>query len=510
MKLALPLAMTLMSSLALVSNAHQAQACGGCFHGSNEATPSVVTGHRMALALSPTRTVLWDQVQYAGDPTDFAWVLPVGAGAYIEEADDAFFESLEAVTATRVMSTVITCNGSPVSQQESSSGGCGSGSATGVQFAGDSPEEGMQQGGVRGVTVEHEGTVGPYETATIKSADPQALRTWLTTNGYAIPADIDPVIDAYVAEGASFIALRLQPGVGVQQMTPVRVITPGASPILPLRMVAAGTGATVDIVLYVIGEGRYGAVDRPAVEIGPDELTWDWSMARSDYAETRAAALAGGAFLTSFAVPGAVTSQIGTPDGLIAQYDVVEPAGTIATYDNLARLYFAQSAAKDGLADECGPVAKALEDLDPAAEVVAPCDGDPTCMPPEGSVPSTLIACNGYSDLAAALIGMHPRDVWVTRLEANLPRAELEADLTVGAESEQAPVQNWMIAASNVNEPLCNTQAQPQPAMDDMSYGDSACGCRTPSARRVDPMMGGFSVLGLLLLARRVAKRRRI
>jgi hypothetical protein len=501
--------MTLMSCVAVVSHATDAHACGGCFHGSDEATPSVVTGHRMALAISPTRTVLWDQVQYAGDPTDFAWVLPVGQGAYIEEADEAFFEALEAVTATRVMSTVITCNGAPISQQESSGAGCGSDRAFSPAFDA-SPSDGMQQGTVRGVTVEHEGTVGPYETATIKSVDPKALRTWLTTNGYSIPVDIEPVIDAYVAEGASFIALRLKPGVGVQQMTPVRVVTPGASPIMPLRMVAAGTGAAVSIVLYVIGEGRYGAEGRPAAKMGPDDLTWDWSMARSDYAERRAAALEGGAFLTSFAVPNAMTARIGTPDGLIAEYDVVEPSGQIVTHENLAGLYFAQSAAKDGLADECGPVVKALDTMDPTAEVVEPCGADPNCSPPEGSVPSTLLACNGYSDVAAALIGMHPRDVWVTRLEANLPRTALETDLTVGAESEQLLVNNWMVAANNVNEPQCNVQPEPASSIDDDPYyRDSACGCRTPSARRVDPMMGGVSMLGLLLLARRVSKRRR-
>src|ERR1044071_750327 len=105
-------AMTFVSCIAATfSHASTAEACGGCFHGPNESTPSVVTGHRMALAISPTRTVLWDQVQYAGDPKDFAWVLPVGPGAYIEAASAAWFESLEAVTAAHVMSPVVTCPG---------------------------------------------------------------------------------------------------------------------------------------------------------------------------------------------------------------------------------------------------------------------------------------------------------------------------------------------------------------------------------------------------------------
>jgi len=127
------------------------------------------------------------------------------------------------------------------------------------------------------------------------------------------PADIEPIIDGYVAEGASFIALRLQPGVGVRQMTPVRVVTPGASPILPLRMVAAGTGATTSIVLYVIGEGRYRAAMRPQALISAADVTWDWAAFESDYASLRATSLMDDAFLHSFAHSGGLTPPAEAP-----------------------------------------------------------------------------------------------------------------------------------------------------------------------------------------------------
>jgi len=52
-----------------------AQACGGCFAPVGQ--PTVVTAHRMAVSLSPRGTTLWDQIQYAGAPADFAWVLPI-------------------------------------------------------------------------------------------------------------------------------------------------------------------------------------------------------------------------------------------------------------------------------------------------------------------------------------------------------------------------------------------------------------------------------------------------
>jgi hypothetical protein len=99
-------------------------------------------------------------------------------------------------------------------------------------------------------------TVGAFQTVTLRSSNGDALSRWLAVNGYAVPDEVRPIIAAYVAEGADFIALRLRPGAGVQEMTPVRVITPGGDPLLPLRMVAAGTLETVDIVLYVIASSR--------------------------------------------------------------------------------------------------------------------------------------------------------------------------------------------------------------------------------------------------------------
>ena len=78
---------------AVVASSSDAAACGGCFVPASQNT--VVTGHRMAVSISPTQSVLWDQIQYAGDPAEFSWVLPVKKGARLEVGDDAFFEVLE-------------------------------------------------------------------------------------------------------------------------------------------------------------------------------------------------------------------------------------------------------------------------------------------------------------------------------------------------------------------------------------------------------------------------------
>ncbi|MDP9149724.1 MAG: DUF2330 domain-containing protein, partial [Myxococcota bacterium] len=219
---------------ALGSAARPVSACGGCFHRPAEST--VVTDHRMAFSISTRQTVLWDQIKYAGNPTDFSWVLPVHAGAVLELSHDEWFAALEAMTVPTISAPPQNCNAG-------GGGGCG---------AKSSPSSaGFATAGHGSVQIISQSVVGPYETVTLRSTDAHALETWLTGNGYALPDSIRPTIDAYVAAAFDFIALRLQPGQGVQSMQPVRVVTQGADATLPLRMVAAGVGAEVGVTLYV-------------------------------------------------------------------------------------------------------------------------------------------------------------------------------------------------------------------------------------------------------------------
>jgi hypothetical protein len=129
--------------------------------------------------------------------------------------------------------------------------------ACGGDDAGGGGGDDFELGPTDGVTIVSHGSAGPYETVVLSSEDPAALTQWLDEHDYTIPEEIEPVIEQYVEEGFDFVALRLAPGAGIQQMRPVRVVMQGAVPVLPLRMVAAGSGARTAITLFVIGEGRY-------------------------------------------------------------------------------------------------------------------------------------------------------------------------------------------------------------------------------------------------------------
>ena len=262
-----------------------ASACGGCFHPPTETT--VVTDHRMAFSISTQQTVLWDQIEYSGSPTDFSWVLPVRSGTVVQASSDAWFAALDAVTSPTITGPSRPCNGS----------GVGCGSSANASFA----AEGTAGGGVQVVS---QSVVGPYDTATLKATDPRALQDWLGAHGYVLPTSMEPTIAAYVSGGFDFIALRLQPGLGVQAMQPVRVVTQGADLTLPLRMVAAGVGAQVGVTLYVVGEGRYEAAPpfQNAV-VDDSKLFWFHTQNRSNYQELSESLMAqngGRTWLTEF------------------------------------------------------------------------------------------------------------------------------------------------------------------------------------------------------------------
>ena len=129
--------------------------------------------------------------------------------------------------------------------------------------------------------------VGPYATVQLHSTDSGALDAWLTTNGFDIPAAVQPILDAYVMGGFDFLAMKLLPNQGVQAMRPVRVTMPGASLSLPLRMASVGTGAVTGITIWVVADGRYEPQNFAFFHIDDSQLVWDWSTNPSNYTTLR-------------------------------------------------------------------------------------------------------------------------------------------------------------------------------------------------------------------------------
>jgi hypothetical protein len=92
--------------------------------------------------------------------------------------------------------------------------------------------------------------------------------------------------------------------------------------------------------------------------------------------------------------------------------------------------------------------------------------------------------------MSAALTGMRPKDVWLTRLESKLPREALSEDLSMQA-GMQDDAENWMVAGNAVNAPC------------PLAGSAAALGGRRSGPSRTTVMFGvAFAALGAFALRR--------
>jgi hypothetical protein len=396
--------------VSMAMTADDARACGGCFHGPTQ-NGDVITDHRMIFSVTPEQTTLYDEIEYQGSPAGFAWVLPIHGQVQVGLSSDAVFAALDSVTQTTIQSP------NPPSCPSCS---CGDFGAAGADAG--SAQSGSSSGG-GGVNVISQSVVGPYETVQLQSTNPTALSDWLTANGFAIPANIQPVIAAYVTEGFDFLALKLQPGQGVQAMRPVSVTTSGAGLSLPLRMVQAGTGATVGITLWIVAQGRYEAANFPNFTVDPSTLVWDFTAETSNYTT--------------------VVQQ-------------KESAASFATWQTESSLdlspYQVESTV---LAGDASTDYEAI----PASDA----GGD-------GGAGETAEEVR-QQDLATLFPADDTGTVRITRMRADLAQAALANDLSLQASADQSDLSNVYRVTQSVNAPACPAVPDPCPPCGNSSGG---------------------------------------
>jgi MYXO-CTERM domain-containing protein len=448
-------------------------------------------------------------------------VLPVKPGARIELSQDAWIASLDASTQVVIQGPSPSCGGGvPVDYAGRGGGGCsfGASSSDNAPAAAFGAAEADASAGGQAVQVVSESVVGPYDAVTVRSSQGEALGAWLNANGYDVPASIQPTIDAFTAQGFDFIALKLAPGEGVQAMQPVRVITPGADPSLPLRMVAAGVGAKVGIELFVLSEGRYHPQNFPDATIDFSQLAWDPYQSRSNYSELAQAAMAAGAgngWLTESAQSVALFGgSNGYNPALASVYQQTCRPLTLPPPPSCGGSGSGSSGDAGGtMSSEAGASGGGTEGGVMEAGVSDGGASDGTDAAPDagdddgGACAPTVVGCD---DLNLAMTGITVGDLWVTRLRANLPANALANDLVLEAAPSQQPV-NSVHTTSTYTDPNYNPCPKTSSATSSGSSSSSGCACRTaessPRDRYADVIAMGLGAVGLALSLRRRRRR---
>jgi MYXO-CTERM domain-containing protein len=399
----------------------RAYACGGCFTPPTPVeTESVITDEKMVLSVSMSQTTLYDQISYSGSPSTFAWVLPIKGTVTVGLSADVMFQVINQFTTTTVEAPPTNCPPPPT---------CGGGG-----FAAAAPGEanGATEDKGATVTVTAQQQVGPYETVQLHSNDGSALNDWLTAHGYSIPDDTKPVIAAYVAQHFDFLALKLVPGQGVQSMQPVRVTSHGASPTLPLHMVAVGTGATTGITIWVVADGRWAPSNFPTFTIADSEIAWDWATESSNYEALRLAKEA------TFQGRGWQIESSLELNQYSIQQTLLENVQYI-TQGNYSTLPVTPPTNRDaGASSDAGGDAAAGSEGDASSDA--------------GESEQVTLA---NADLAVLFNGIAGPNVRVTRMRSDVAKAALSVDMILEASADQSELTNLHTPGQQVGEPQC-------------------------------------------------------
>src|SRR5688572_9574865 len=254
-----------MPFAALLGYSERVDACGGLF--CSGTSPVDQAAEQVLFEVEPdgsiTATV---QIEYSGDPNAFSWIIPVhGTPDFVDVAPGQLFRWLDATTRPSLFPPPSTCDDFAV---EADGGGNAPPSA-------DTDP---------GVDVREYEDVGPYdEIVVVDGADPEALVAWLTEHGYLVTDAMRPVIQEYAAERQKFLAMRLQPGVDVTQIVPVRFHCPNPLPVVPSRLTSLAAEPHMGMIVTVMASSRYTPSNWIETALNEDEIVWDFMNWRSNY-----------------------------------------------------------------------------------------------------------------------------------------------------------------------------------------------------------------------------------
>jgi hypothetical protein len=207
-------------------------------------------------------------IRYAGDPTQFAWLVPVPSVPELELSFAEAFGLIDAQTAPTV--NVVTenicpgplyyCRQHPMPSCPGVNGGFGGAAGAAGTFASSAGMGGT--GGAGGgsgsldappVTVYSREQIGAYDTIVFGAGDAQAAVDWLQTEGFIVNDTTSPYMEPYLAENMLFVAAKLVPGSDVDEIRPLRMRYEGDEPMIPLQLTAVATEPNLTVTAYIYG-----------------------------------------------------------------------------------------------------------------------------------------------------------------------------------------------------------------------------------------------------------------
>jgi hypothetical protein len=288
-------------------------ACGGLFC---QNVPVDQQAERIIFTVNGDSTIsAYVQINYTGSAPDFSWVVPVPSVPEVDVAEIATFDEFSRLTAPVFFPPLMPeCAAIPMpAMAESAVGGSADGN----------------------VSVLASGTAGPYAYDVVTSPDPDALIIWLRDNHYRITEQMEPLVHVYNEEGMVFLAMKLQPEQGVQDIQPIVMTYESQMPMIPLRLTAVAANPNMTVLTWILADAQAVPVNYAHPTIKEDNLRADFtSFGGTNYlslVDQTVDLYQGRAFITEYAQPTSSLMSNGPSDPLVIEM--------LRKYDYITRFF---------------------------------------------------------------------------------------------------------------------------------------------------------------------------
>jgi hypothetical protein len=207
---------------------------------------------QVIMARDGDRNVITMYNDFKGDFKDFAMVVPVPVVLQkkdVKVVSNSIFDRLDDYSAPRLVEYY---DQNPCQVYRSDIRAL-SGKAAGVQVE-SVKDEVMLNAYKKKVTIEAQYTVGEYDILILSAKESSGLKTWLTENGYQIPANAEEVLDPYIKSNLKFFVVKVnldeKKKTNNNFLSPLQIKFSSSKFMLPIRLGMANADGDQDMVVY--------------------------------------------------------------------------------------------------------------------------------------------------------------------------------------------------------------------------------------------------------------------
>jgi hypothetical protein len=150
---------------------------------------------------------------------------------------------------------------------------------------------------------------------------------------------MEPLINVYVEDDAVFLAMRLLPEQGAEDVQPVKVTYASQRPMIPLKLTAVAANPDMAVMTWFYAEHQAVPVNYAKIDFDPTELTFNSFGGGNNYRQLmgdKADEFNGRGFITEYAMP---TSELSVSHPLLqelgSQYPYITRLNTVISPEEM-------------------------------------------------------------------------------------------------------------------------------------------------------------------------------